>query len=83
MFGHVNEFGGLGDARKGCSFYGPRRPHEGDYRAIVICIRALVEESHAFDGLDSGHDGLDNFRPATFGEIGNAFNYLLGHRGPR
>ena len=76
MLRHVDGFGGAFAGAEGCLDHRLRRADEGDDRAVGVFARIDVEQRHAADSLDLGHDAADHRGIAPFGKIRHAFHQL-------
>ena len=72
--GHVDQFGGPGNAGKGPLQDRLWRTHQGDDRAVGGPSGIHIEQGHTLDRSDGVGDGLDDRRVAAFGEVGHTLD---------
>jgi hypothetical protein len=68
------------DSRPGCIDQGILNrfglSDQADNQAVMIPIRPAVEQPASLPVPKAAHDGIDDFRPLAFTEIGDTFNQL-------
>ncbi len=63
---HIDQFSRPGDGGKRGLLDALERADKGQHRAVVIGVRAVIEQDHIGGLAHRRHDLLDDLRPAAF-----------------